>query len=344
MAKVCVRLGRPGALCCAGALIYPTRLRSRPSSARNIQNPTPAMNASAVLPQRRSLARHGTLAPALPPGSRAVARDGRPPGRASEAREARPGGRHGDAQRRARARLPVAIDTIGQAPHPAEDQLQVSLSESLACVPGVLSTPMELCAGSRAVGARLWRAGQFRRARRAALPGFIPATMPDGQGQTGSFSLVSANASRCCAARFDAVRQRLRRRDLGVYRGWSRHSAGNAQVDRRQLRTGTRSLKFGGQPARRTTPRRKSIRDRRLPRTQRRYSRSRQLQAPLRPLAGHRITLIGNSLWQPDAQDPLGLTHAQWLPTRAKRIPQRPCSTHARPSTSSRAGQPSSSA
>ena len=29
----------------------------------------------------------------------------------------------------------------------------------------------------------------------------IPVTMPDGQGQTGSFSLLSASASRCCAGR-----------------------------------------------------------------------------------------------------------------------------------------------
>ena len=74
-----------------------------------------------------------------------------------------------------------------------QDQMQINLSESLARVPGLViqnrwNYAQDLQVSSRGFGAR---ASFGARGIRLYQDG-IPATMPDGQGQTGSFSLVSA--------------------------------------------------------------------------------------------------------------------------------------------------------
>ncbi len=88
--------------------------------------------------------------------------------------------------------LPVAIDSIGAA-RIQQGQLQINLSESLARVPGLVvqnrwNYAQDLQISSRGFGAR---ASFGVRGIRLYQDG-IPATMPDGQGQTGSFSLASA--------------------------------------------------------------------------------------------------------------------------------------------------------
>src|SRR5439155_14417121 len=87
---------------------------------------------------------------------------------------------------------PVAIDSINAA-QIQQDQLQINLSESLSRVPGIVvqnrwNFAQDLQVSSRGFGAR---ASFGVRGLRLYQDG-IPATMPDGQGQTGSFSLVSA--------------------------------------------------------------------------------------------------------------------------------------------------------
>ncbi|TMH52912.1 MAG: Plug domain-containing protein, partial [Betaproteobacteria bacterium] len=87
--------------------------------------------------------------------------------------------------------LPVAIDSIDAA-QIQRNQLQVNLSESLSRVPGIVvanrwNYAQDLQVSARGFGAR---ANFGVRGIRLYQDG-IPATMPDGQGQTGSFSLVS---------------------------------------------------------------------------------------------------------------------------------------------------------
>jgi len=88
--------------------------------------------------------------------------------------------------------LPMSIDIL-DARTLHEGQPQVNLSETLGRVPGVFAAnrwnyAQDLQISSRGFGAR---ATFGVRGVRLYQDG-IPVTMPDGQGQTGSFSLMSA--------------------------------------------------------------------------------------------------------------------------------------------------------
>ena len=88
--------------------------------------------------------------------------------------------------------LPLAIDTV-DADRIQNGQLQVNLSESLARIPGMSiqnrwNYAQDLQLSIRGFGAR----ANFGVRGVRLYQDYIPATMPDGQGQTGSFSLVSA--------------------------------------------------------------------------------------------------------------------------------------------------------
>ncbi len=88
--------------------------------------------------------------------------------------------------------LPVAIDSV-DARVVREDNAQVNLSESLNRVPGIVvqnrqNYAQDLQVSSRGFGAR---AAFGVRGVRLMADG-IPATMPDGQGQSATFSLSSA--------------------------------------------------------------------------------------------------------------------------------------------------------
>ncbi len=88
--------------------------------------------------------------------------------------------------------VPASVDTIdGDTLH--DGQPQVNLSETLSRIPGVFAAnrqnyAQDLQISSRGFGAR---AAFGVRGVRLYQDG-IPVTMPDGQGQTGSFSLLSA--------------------------------------------------------------------------------------------------------------------------------------------------------
>ena len=89
--------------------------------------------------------------------------------------------------------LPVAIDRVDRR-EIREDKAQVNLSESLNRVPGVVvqnrqNYAQDLQVSSRGFGAR---ATFGVRGVRLIADG-IPATMPDGQGQTATFDLGSAD-------------------------------------------------------------------------------------------------------------------------------------------------------
>ncbi|MES2182438.1 MAG: TonB-dependent receptor, partial [Pseudomonadota bacterium] len=101
--------------------------------------------------------------------------------------------------------LPVSIDVV-DAEKIQEGQLQVNISESLARVPGIVAQSrgqyaQDVQISSRGFGAR----SQFGvRGIRLYADG-IPLTMPDGQGQAGTFDLGSAKSIEVMRGPFSAL-------------------------------------------------------------------------------------------------------------------------------------------
>src|ERR1051325_2551674 len=88
--------------------------------------------------------------------------------------------------------LPVSIDVLGPA-QIQNQQPQVNLSESLARVPGLVALNRQNYAQDLQISSRGFGARSTFGVRGIRLyQDDIPATMPDGQGQTGSFSLLAA--------------------------------------------------------------------------------------------------------------------------------------------------------
>ena len=132
--------------------------------------------------------------------------------------------------------VPASADVI-DGRRIRDGQPAINLSESLVRVPGVFAAnrnnyAQDLQLSSRGYGARA--AFGVRGVR--LYQDDIPATMPDGQGQTGSFSLLSAKTHRSAArALFHAVRQCVRRRGIGLHGGWHGRAGGEFHRQRRQL-------------------------------------------------------------------------------------------------------------
>ncbi len=210
--------------------------------------------------------------------------------------------------------LPVAIDTVG-AEQIQRGQLQINLSESLQRVPGISiqsrwNYAQDLQLSVRGFGAR----ANFGVRGVRLYQDYIPATMPDGQGQTGSFSLVSAqrievlrgpfsslygNASGGVISVFteDGPATPLLNGQLigGSYDTWNGVLKGEGQAGAVNYVVAANAFTTSG------------YRDH--------SDASRTIgNAKLRLAVGPdtTITMIGNYLDQPDAQDPLGLTRAQW--------------------------------
>src|SRR6185437_13315212 len=101
--------------------------------------------------------------------------------------------------------VPASVDTI-DASTIHDGQPQVNLSETLVRIPGIFAAnrqnyAQDLQISSRGFGAR----AQFGvRGVRLYQDG-IPVTMPDGQGQTGSFSLLSASRIEILRGPFSAL-------------------------------------------------------------------------------------------------------------------------------------------
>ena len=210
--------------------------------------------------------------------------------------------------------VPASVDTLeGAVLH--DGQPQVNLSESLSRIPGVFAAnrqnyAQDLQISSRGFGAR----AQFGvRGVRLYQDG-IPVTMPDGQGQTGSFSLLSAERIEVLRGPFSALYGNASGGVISVFTEdppdtpLATGSGGGGSYG-----TGTlgamlagRSGNFGAVAAASEFIT-DGYRDHSWAR---RDLTNTKLVFDLAPAT--RLTFIGNTQYQPETEDPLGLNRAQW--------------------------------
>jgi iron complex outermembrane receptor protein len=210
--------------------------------------------------------------------------------------------------------LPVAIDSIA-AEQIQRNQLQVNLSESLSRVPGLVvanrwNYAQDLQVSVRGFGAR---ANFGVRGIRLYQDG-IPATMPDGQGQTGSFSLASAQRVEVLRGPFSTLYGNAAG---GVISIFTEDGADPAQLQGQVVggSYGTYNAIAKASGVARGVGYVLAANHFSTDGYRDHSEASRDLvNAKLKfdIDADTRVTLIGNSLYQPEAQDPLGLTRAQW--------------------------------
>jgi len=210
--------------------------------------------------------------------------------------------------------LPVAIDSV-DATQIQQNQLQVNLSESLARVPGLVvqnrwNYAQDLMVSSRGFGAR----ANFGVRGVRLYQDNIPATAPDGQGQTGSFSLVSAKRIEVLRGPFSTIYGNASGGVIAVFtEDGPDPPQAQAQIVAGSYGTSNSILKVGG-----ATPSLNYVVAGNVFRTDgyRDHSQATRdlVNAKLHFDVGDSgsVTVILNSLYQPEAQDPLGLTKAEW--------------------------------
>jgi iron complex outermembrane receptor protein len=214
--------------------------------------------------------------------------------------------------------VPASVDVI-DARTLHEGQPQVNLSESLVRIPGVFAAnrqnyAQDLQISSRGFGAR----AQFGvRGVRLYQDG-IPVTMPDGQGQTGSFSLLSAQRIEVLRGPFSTLYGNASGGVIAVFTE-DPHAPGDVAFNAGggSYGTWTSGVKLNtaaetvGAVAATTHFATDGWRD---------HSAARRditnAKLVLTPSGDTRITVIGNTQYQPETQDPLGLTREQWAANR----------------------------
>ncbi|HET9670743.1 MAG TPA: TonB-dependent receptor [Acidimicrobiia bacterium] len=210
--------------------------------------------------------------------------------------------------------VPASVDTI-DAYTLHMGQPQVNLSETLSRVPGVFAAnrqnyAQDLQISSRGFGAR---AAFGVRGVRLYQDG-IPVTMPDGQGQTGSFSLFSAQRIEVLRGPFSALYGNASGGVISVFTedppaapllsiGGGGGSYGTGTFG---IKLGARTGAIGGVAAASEF----------VTSGYREHSWARRdltnAKLVIDATAATRITLIGNTQYQPETEDPLGLSRAQW--------------------------------
>ncbi len=210
--------------------------------------------------------------------------------------------------------LPIAIDTVDRD-RIQNGQLQVNLSESLAGIPGMSiqnrwNYAQDLQLSIRGFGAR----ANFGVRGIRLYQDYIPATMPDGQGQTGSFSLVSAQRIEVLRGPFSSLYGNAAGGVISVFTedgppipiaggqliGGS-YTTWNA-IAKAAGQSGAVNYVLAGNYFTIDGYRDHSEASRQLGNARLKIAASPDTS----------IVIIANALYQPEAQDPLGLTRAQW--------------------------------
>jgi iron complex outermembrane receptor protein len=210
--------------------------------------------------------------------------------------------------------LPVAIDSVS-GDQIQQDQLQVNLSESLVRIPGISvvnrwNYAQDLQVSVRGFGAR---ANFGVRGVRIHQDG-IPATMPDGQGQTGSFSLVSAQRIEVLRGPFSTLYGNASGGVVSIFtEDGTEPGFAQGQVIGGSYGTWNTVAKVEGAGASAGWVLAGNHFETQGYREHSEASRD-LANLKLKFAAGPdtTVTMIGNFLDQPEAQDPLGLTRAEW--------------------------------
>ena len=210
--------------------------------------------------------------------------------------------------------VPASVDTI-DATTIRNAQPLVNLSETLVRVPGVTALNRQNYAQDLQVSSRGFGARSTFGVRGIRLyQDDIPATMPDGQGQTGSFSLFSAQRIEVLRGPFSALYGNASGGVIAVFteEGADRPTAeliGSAG----SYGMWTAGIKLSGSAG---VGRYVAATSRFETDGFRDHSAARRdlinAKATFALDTGTRITLVGSQQVQPDTQDPLGLTRAQW--------------------------------
>jgi iron complex outermembrane receptor protein len=210
--------------------------------------------------------------------------------------------------------VPASVDIIDAATI-QNGQPMVNLSESLSRIPGVFvanrqNYAQDLQISSRGFGAR---ATFGERGVRIYQDG-IPVTMPDGQAQTGSFSLLSAARIEVLRGPFSALYGNASGGVISIFTEdppdapYLEFNGGGGSYG-----TGVAGVKIGarGQYVGGVVAASEFVTD-----GYRAHSSARRdltnAKLVIDPTPDTRITLIGNTQFQPETQDPLGLTRAEW--------------------------------
>jgi iron complex outermembrane receptor protein len=209
--------------------------------------------------------------------------------------------------------VPAAIDSV-DARALRDDRPQVNLSEALGRVPGVVvqnrqNYAQDLQVVSRGFGGR----STFGVRGVRLIADGIPATMPDGQGQAASFSLASADRIEVLRGPFASLYGNA---SGGVVQSFTADGppdptltgagyAGSYGTWKLGAMVGGQAgaLNYLAEGARFHTD------------GYRGHSAATRDQFNAKftlPAAGGKLTIVANGLDQPDTQDPLGLTRAQF--------------------------------
>jgi iron complex outermembrane receptor protein len=210
--------------------------------------------------------------------------------------------------------VPASVDVIdGATIH--DGQPQVNLSETLVRVPGIFAANRQNYAQDLQISSRGFGARATFGVRGVRLyQDMIPVTMPDGQGQTGSFSLLSAARIEVLRGPYSTLYGNASGGVISVFtEDPPQKPAVNATAGGGSYGTltlggkGGSSTEHAGALAAASYFTTDGYRD---------HSSARRdignAKLVLDATPDTRLTVIGNLQYQPETQDPLGLARAQW--------------------------------
>ncbi|MDQ6620598.1 MAG: TonB-dependent receptor [Pseudomonadota bacterium] len=214
--------------------------------------------------------------------------------------------------------LPASVDRIDAATL-QQGQPMVNLSETLARVPGLVALNRQNYAQDLQISSRGFGARSTFGVRGIRLyQDDIPATMPDGQGQTGSFSLMSAQRVEVLRGPFSALYGNAAGGVIALFteEGTEQPEA-TLNGGAGSFGSWTAGLKLRGRVRGDAVAAGYVLAASRFETEgYREHSAARRdllnAKVTLDPAPDTRVALIASSQYQPQTQDPLGLTRAQW--------------------------------